>query len=157
VAQYGGVVPHIVSELLGYKHVVVSMDMATPVHQPPRSKVCKLANAKAFASHKSTARFAHCRAWCAPLYPSLVLGRVTARRGFSRCGRDVKANTPNLPSLATISLGDSFRPIVEESCLDMPVPSPRSLVSMRHTLRSLVGPARFRFVLLAVGRPLYRE
>jgi hypothetical protein len=85
VAHLGVVVPHIISELLGHKHVSPFVDLATPIHQASRSKVCKLANAKAFMNRKPTTRFTSCRAQCALRYPSLVPEWVVARRGFSSC------------------------------------------------------------------------
>jgi hypothetical protein len=74
---------------------------------------------KAFVSRKSAARFARCKAQCAPLCPSLVPSQVTARRCFSSYGRGIKENPPNLPSITTISFGGSFSPVAEDSCLDV--------------------------------------
>jgi hypothetical protein len=119
MAEHDGVVPHIVSELLGHKQVVLPMYMATPDHQPSVSSVCKLAKVKTYASRKPTTRFDRCRARCAHLYPSLVLGQVITRRGFLRCGRDAKANPSYMPSPTTTSLGGSFSPNVNESSPDV--------------------------------------
>jgi hypothetical protein len=53
MAEHDGVVPHIISELLGHKQVVLPMYMATPDHQPSVSSVCKLAKVKTYASCSS--------------------------------------------------------------------------------------------------------
>jgi hypothetical protein len=53
-----------------------------------------------------------------------------------RCGRDIKANPPDMPSPTTTSLGGSFSPAVEES-------SPEAKFQ-----GVLVGLVTLRFVLL---------
>jgi hypothetical protein len=53
----------------------------------------------------STFRIARCRALCAPLYPSLALSWVTARKGFARCCRDVKVNLPDMAGLVVHRVG----------------------------------------------------
>jgi hypothetical protein len=41
----------------------------------------------------------------APLHPSLALGRVATRRGFMSCGRDVKANPPDMARVVVQRVG----------------------------------------------------
>jgi hypothetical protein len=82
VAQHGGVVPHIITLLPGHKQVTLPMDMTIFDHQLLVSSDCKLANAKTYAGRK-LALIARCRSRHAPICPSLALGRVIGRKGWS--------------------------------------------------------------------------
>jgi hypothetical protein len=60
--------------------------------------------------------------------------------GFSSLGRDVKANPSDMLSPATKCLGGTFIPVAEEA---------NPVVKV---CGALVGPNRFRSVMLVVGR-----
>jgi hypothetical protein len=104
--------------------------------------------------------------WCAqraPLYPSLALGPVTARRCVESCGRDVKANPLDMTRLvvyrvsgkqvglrrsdchANKSHEGSMSPVTKESCLD---------IKYLEVLGYLIS---LRYVMLVVGRSMYHE
>jgi hypothetical protein len=57
-AHHGSVVPHIITELLGHKQVIVPMDMDISDQQPSVNSACKLTNVITHAGCKPTFRFA---------------------------------------------------------------------------------------------------
>jgi hypothetical protein len=62
VAQHGGVVPHIVSELLCHKQVALLLRLDIPNHQPLMSLVCKLATVKTYPTRKLACTLSRCKA-----------------------------------------------------------------------------------------------
>jgi hypothetical protein len=98
VAQKGGAVPSIVTELLRHKQVALPLGVAISGHPLPLNYSDRnVDNTFTFFGCKSSLCFARYRAQYAHLHPSLRHGRVKARRGSLKGRGEGKTKLPWVP------------------------------------------------------------